>query len=302
MPNTLCHIGIQAPLNGLLFGRKWLLWVIIACIIPDLPWILLKCCIPLEIFDPYDLRLYCTAQASLLFCLVCSLAFACFTRQPGKMFVVLGGNCLVHLVLDALEIKWGNGVNIVAPFSWTLMQDSRVWPEHPLILGGTLIGFLYLLYNWRNCVASGNQLHMSGRVKTGLGVVFLAVYVFGPIPFLPRLEQANTYNIHTLRLKNDRPGKAIEFDRVHYFAEQQILQTFAGERIVVSGSQPNESGRVSFRGHFLTPTSFSSSDYHYHHDHRDLDSLVGLFMACTLLLQSLILPHFQARKNNQGPP
>ena len=89
---------------------------------------------------------------------------------------------------------------------------------------------------------------------------------------------------------------------MHYFAEQQTLQTFAGERIIVIGSQPTASGRVSFRGHFLTPTSFARISHHYHGDYRDIASLVGLFMACTLLIQSLILPHFQADKNNQGPP
>jgi hypothetical protein len=283
------------------FGRERLVWIIIACIIPDLPWILLKCLIPLELFDPYDLRLYCTAQASLLFCLVCSLALACFTRQAGKIFLVLSGNCLFHLVLDALEIKWGNGVHLLAPFSWTMLHKGTIWPEHPVIFGFTLVGLLFLLGNWRHCIEAGNQLRLPGKAKTGVGILFFTMYVLGPILFLTQLERANSYNIHTLRMKNDRPGKTIDFDRVHYFAEKRTLQTFAGEHIVVSGSQPTESGRVSFRGHFLTPTDFASTDHHYHRDHRDFETFVGLFMACTLLFQSLILPHFQTRKNNQGP-
>ncbi len=296
MPNTLCHIGIQAPLNRTVLGRDRLLWVIIACILPDLPWIILTCLIPLDIFDPYDLRLYCTAQASLLLCLFLSAALACCTKQTGKIFMILAGNCLFHLVLDALEIKWGNGVHLIAPFSWTMMHYGTLWPEHPLILGLTLIGLLYLIGNWRSCVVYSTQLYLPEKRKTAIGLLFFGCYLLAPLFFLTQLEEANTYNIHTLRMKEQRPGKAIEFDRVHYFAEQQSLQTFSGERITVVGSQPATSGRVSFRGHFLTPTSFAGTSHHYHRDQRDLASLIGLFMACTLLLQSLILPHFQLRK------
>ncbi len=286
----------------MVFGQDKLLWVIIACIIPDLPWIVLACLIPLELFNPYDLRLFCTAQASLLFCLFFSAALACCAKQTGKTFMVLAGNCFFHLVLDALEIKWGNGVHLIAPFSWKMMHNGMVWPGHPLVLGLTLIGFLYLLFNRQSCAAFSSQPCIPGRKKITIGLLCLGCYLLAPLFFLEQLEEANTYNIHTLRMKDQRPGKEIEFDRVHYFAEQQTLQTFAGERIIVGGSQPALSGRVSFRGHFLTPTSFASAEHHYHRDRRDLATLLGLFMTCTLLLQSLILPHFQAHKNNQGPP
>ncbi|MFH0780663.1 MAG: hypothetical protein V2B20_01765 [Pseudomonadota bacterium] len=279
-----------------------MIWVIIACIVPDLPWIVLKVLLALHFFNPYNLRLYCTAQASLLFCLFFSAGLACFTGQSRRIFIVLASNCLLHLVLDTIETKWGNGVNIIAPFSWTLLHKGVFWPEHPLILAFTVIGFLSVLRNWQGCISSSIPLQSDGRIKPFVGILFLCLYMLGPIFFLNQLERANTYNIHTLRMKDQRPGKPIEFDRVHYFAKQHILETFAGEQLTVIGSQPAKSGRVSFSGHFLTPTSFTSSKYHYHLDQRDLASLLGLFMACTLLLQSLILPRFQQNKKNQGPP
>jgi hypothetical protein len=88
----------------------------------------------------------------------------------------------------------------------------------------------------------------------------------------------------------------LEFDRVRYRADEQSLQTFTGERIAVTGNQPNRSGWVSFRGHFLSATGIAVISHHYHRDYRDISSLIGQFMTCTLLLQSLILPHFQAAK------
>ncbi len=302
MPSTLCHIGFQGPLSQIAWGKNHIIWVIVACIIPDLPWILLTSLLPLGLFDPYDLRLYCTAQASLLCCLFFSAALACFCRRPGTIFLLLACNCLLHLLLDSLEIKWGNGIHLIAPLSWTMLQQGLVWPEHPLVLVFTLAGLVYLLGNWRNCLSSGAPFHLPKTIKISTGLGFLACYLLAPTFFLDQMERANTYHIHTLRHKEQRPGKPIQFDRVHYFALQHSLQTFAGERIIVTGSQPDTSGRVSFRGHFLTPTTFASDSHHLHRDHRDFDTLIGLFMACTLLLQSLILAHFLARKNNQGPP
>lgn len=305
LPNTLCHIALQAPLGRTVFGNDRLLFILIACIIPDLPWILLKCLLPLDCFDPYDLRLYCTAQASLLFCLVFSAALAACCRQSGTIFLVLGSNCLFHLLLDGLEIKWGNGVHLVAPWSWTMMQFGLVWPEHPAILFSSLAGLLYLLYllynrgNDRDCTM---RLHLPGKAKTAVAVFFLFCYILAPLFFLEQMEKADTYNIHTLRMQDERPGKPLAFDRVHYFSQQQTLQTFAGERIIIIGSQPASSGRVSFRGLFLTPTSFLSTQHHFHRDGRDFATFIGLFLTCTLLLQSLLLPHFQTGKNNQGPP
>lgn len=301
MPNTLCHIGIQAPLGRIAFEKDQLIWVIIACILPDLPWIFLKVVLALHCFDPYNLRLYCTAQASLFFCLIFSAGLACFTGQSRRIFIVLGSNCLFHLLLDAIEMKWGNGINIVAPFSWTLLNKGVIWPEHPLILACTVIGFLYILGAWQGCIRSSIPLQTKGRIKPFAGILFLSCYLAGPILFLDQLEQANTYNIHTLRMKEQRPGKPMEFDRVHYYAEQHVLETFAGEQLTVIGGQPAKSGRVSFSGHFLTEANFAATSYHYHLDQRDTSSLIGLFMACTLLLQSLILPHFQTNKNSQGP-
>jgi len=300
LPNTLCHIGIQLPLNRLVGGKKYLLWVIIACIIPDLPWITLKVLIVIGFFDPYDLRLYCTAQASLFFCLFLSAALACTTRQTSRIFLILAGNCLLHLLLDPLEIKWGNGVHLFAPSTWAMFHLDLVWPEHPVVLVFTLVGFFLLLFSWRRMAAAPLGIAWS-PTKWTVGLVFLGLYLAGPLLFLDRLEETDTYYLHTLRLTAERPGKTIEFDRVHYNAQDKTVKTFAGERIFVTGSQPDRSGRVSFRGRFLTPGSIAADSFHYHPDERDIASLIGLFMACTLLLHSVLLSHFQARKNQQGP-
>ena len=300
MPNTLCHIGIQISLNRPVAKTNDLLWIIIACIIPDLPWITLKSCIVLDLFNPYDLRLYCTAQASLFFCLIFSAALACWARQSWRVFALLSTNCLIHLLLDALQIKWGNGVHIFAPLTWVMFHVDLTWPEHIITLVFTILGFGLLIFFWKRLASSVFVPPISSPQKAFAGLLFLGFYLAGPFLYLDKLEEVNTYYLHTMREKNARSGKVIEFDRVHYDTEQKILITFAGEPIAVTGNQPDRSGRVSFRGHFLTPSSIAADSFHYHRDHRDLASSIGLFMACTLLLQSLLLSHFQTRKNQPG--
>ncbi len=284
----------------LVHKTSYLIWVIIACVIPDLPWVILKTLLAIDIFNPYDLRLYCTAQASLFFCLFLSLALACITPQTGKVMLILGSNCLLHLLLDALQIKWGNGVHLLSPLTWEMFHIDLAWPEQFVAVGFTFFGAAYLIVNWRRCTSSGIKLQLFTKWKNLTGLIFLVFYLFGPFIFLDKLEQADTYYIQTMRERNLRSGKFIEFDRIHYSAEEKMLKTFAGEQIGVTGLQPQKSGRVSFRGHFLTPEIITTDSFHYHKDFRDLASILGLFMACTLLLQSLLLPRFKARKTQQG--
>ncbi|HSO09252.1 MAG TPA: hypothetical protein VLR45_04640, partial [Desulfoprunum sp.] len=122
MPNTLCHIALQAPVHRAALSDKVLPWVVAGCIIPDIPWILLRTALALGMAAPYTIRLYTTIQASLLFCTLFSAFLAQFSRRPAATFAILSGNCLFHLLLDATQVKWANGVHLLAPFDWTAQQ------------------------------------------------------------------------------------------------------------------------------------------------------------------------------------
>jgi len=301
LPNTLCHIGLQAPINRLFSKSNNLVWIIIACIIPDLPWITQRILIEIDLFNPYDLRLYCTTQASLAFCLILSGSLACFSRLPKKVFFLLAGNCLFHLLFDALQIKWANGVHLFIPFSWVTMHFDKIWPEHLFTFALTIFGAVYLALKWKQGVTQATQLNPASRKIAIAGLLLLPLYLFGPIAFMEKLEESGFYYIQTLREKDSRLGKRIEFDRAHYYVEEKILKIFSGERLAIVGEQPQRSGRVSLRGHFLTPSTVKVDSFHFHRDLRDLASIIGLFMACTLVFQSLILPKLHARKTQQGP-
>ena len=134
MPNTLVHLGIQGLGNRLVSTRIDLKWVFLGCIIPDLPWIFRRVIIGLNsAIDRYDVLLYSAVQASLLFCLLLALACALVSEKPRLVFAILAVNSLIHLLLDAVEIKWGNGVLLLAPLNWQLLNFNLVWPDSVLI-------------------------------------------------------------------------------------------------------------------------------------------------------------------------
>lgn len=299
MPNTLCHIGIQAPINGFILKKTELIWVIIACIIPDLPWIELKLLLATHTINPYDLRLYCTAQASLFFCLILSGGLCLFTRNPIKIFLILGINSLLHLLLDSLQIKWGNGVNIISPFNWELFHLDIFWPEFSGTVILTGVGFIYLLYNW-NKIKTDKPLPNMGKTKYALGSLCIALYFIGPFYFINQLDDADTYFIHTMRNVKEREGKPIKLDRVHYNANTREVKIYSGEKIKITGQLPQTSGRVSFSGFFQDNNTITSKAFHQNSSYRDLASFIGLFMACALVLQSLVLSKINSNKPHSG--
>ncbi len=270
-----------------------MIWVIIACIIPDLPWIMLKIGISSDFFNPYDLRLYYTTQASLIFCMTLSGGLACFSDKPKQVFFLITGNCLFHLILDSIQIKWANGVHFFIPFSWATSHFDTMWPEHTFTLLLTVFGLFFLIWVWNSIICGAAKLKLHSRSTTAAGLLLVTLYLLGPLPFLTTLEESNFYFINTLRKLESRPGKYIEFDRAHYDKESNELRTFSRERLTIVGQQPQSSGRVSLKGHFVTAAIIHVDSFHLHRDFRDQASVLGLFMACTLLFQSLILPCLQ---------
>ena len=93
MPNTLAHLGVQSFTTRNIIRNADIKWIYLGCIIPDMPWIiqrLVRYANP--DIDMYDLRLYAIVQASLLFCILLSLAFATISKYFWKTFIILSIN------------------------------------------------------------------------------------------------------------------------------------------------------------------------------------------------------------------
>ena len=63
-----------------------------------------------------------------------------------RVFLVLGFGVLLHLLIDACQIKWGNGPHFLVPFDWRLTNFGFFWPEQLPSHLLTALGGLYVIY------------------------------------------------------------------------------------------------------------------------------------------------------------
>ena len=290
LPNTLCHIALQMPAHRAAFSDKVLPWVVAGCIIPDIPWILLRTSLALDLAAPYTVRLYTTIQASLLFCALFSAFLAQLSRHPAATFAILTGNSLLHLLLDATQVKWANGVHLLAPFDWSAWQFNLFDIDHPLGIPLTIAGLITLLWSWPKILRQQIWAATTNPGRIVAAVICILLYLTGPLFFLDVLEQTDFHFLHTLKNKAARPGKYIEFDRVAYDRAAATVTIFSGETIRLEGAMPDSSGSVSIRGRFVSPDNVAVADYRMHSRFRDPASMLGIFLACVLTLQTIILP------------
>ena len=290
MPATLSHLGVQTLCSKTLFRDADLKWIALGCVVPDLPWIAQRI-IPqiLPGIDCYDLRLYCIIQASLFFCLILSAAVSLQVRERGKLFALLGINCLLHLLLDGLQIKLANGVHLLAPFSWKLFGFQLFWPEDTisyLLMGSGLAVFLYFSYRERNQTIT----FIVSKKSLYFGVILLLIYLASPLLLFKGPLEANNHFVATLSEPTTRTGKSIQLDRCNYDPDTERVTLFNGEQIQLHyPSLPKSRGTVSIRGTFSSPQIINVTSLHLHHPgYRDIGVLLGLLLILLLWLIAIV--------------
>jgi hypothetical protein len=309
MPNTLAHLGIQGLATRSIIKKADLKWVFIGCIIPDIPWIFQR--IIQFLFtgiDLYDLRLYATVQASLIFCLLLSLALALISKCVWRTFLILSINSLFHLLLDALQTKYGNGVNLLAPLSWKMTSFDLFWSESLPTYCLACFSLIYLIVNWRTAIACQGTTLLPAFNRTILIFFLMLTYFILPFFLLSGPESADCHFVKTLRNASTRQGKYIELDRDQYIPKNQgdIVRTFAGEEISVEGIEINHSASVSIKGIFVRNDLIQIFDYHVHSVLiRDSASYIGLAIVVFLWILYFLKKHFLRirilGKNEVGP-
>ncbi|MDD3814577.1 MAG: hypothetical protein PHZ02_08015 [Desulfocapsaceae bacterium] len=287
MPNTLVHIGTQGPLNSMFGKGASPQWMLLGCIIPDIPWILQRILKFIPGIDPYALLLYSLNQASLFFCLFMAAALALSTRRFLHIFLLLSLNCLLHLLLDATQIKWANGVQLLVPFSWSMLRFDWFWPEHISYYVATLAGLLFLAFNWRKIAATDLEITRPTAGKTTIIACLLLFYSAGPFLFFKQALAADNHFCRTLMGQNDRAGKNIELDRVIFFSETKSVRPFSGEVFTLHGPLPDTSGLISVQGYFIDPDTIQVTGFHQHNQYRTVTTFIGLLLIAALWFQSL---------------
>lgn len=293
MPNTLVHLGLQGMASRLVFRQVDIKWVFLGCIIPDVPWILRKVIRALGTgVDAYDLHAYAVVQATLLFCLLLCAAFALLSARPKMVFLVLSVNCVVHLLLDSLEIKWGNGVHLLAPASWKPFSAGWVWPDSVLLIVLS-VASLFLVAFW--FVRAGKKtvrIRLNDLRKSGLAVLLFAAYLAMPVALLGGAYSSDINSVATLKDTEQRVGKTLYMDRDAYIKDpdSDVVVTLAGERLRVVGERrATKSGEITLRAEFVETDAIEIVElYEYRYAWRDLATLLGLFLGLLYWVLALV--------------
>jgi hypothetical protein len=292
VPNTLVHFAAQGAASRALWRGVDARFVYLGCLLPDLPWILRRAVVGFGLpFDSFDLRLYTMGLASLAITLLLAGAIAVATAAPRRVFAVLGLNALFHLLLDATEVKFGNGVHLAAPFSWRMTSFDWIAGESPVYFALTLGGALLVAWEIARSRATSVALDLRLR-RVALAGGLLAAYLLAPLPFLRAIEASDSYSVKTLREKDARPGRRVSLDRTAFLATPAggIVQLWTGERVRATGSLPDHDAIVSLHGTFLEPDVLRVDRLVEHRRNRDWPSYLGLLLLALVFLRGARAP------------
>ncbi len=287
MPNTLAHIGLQVPLTRLGIQKAPIQWIALGCIIPDIPWIVQRILLLIPGINPVSLKLYANVQASLAYCLILSLALSLLSSNSRKIFLVLAVNSLLHLLLDASQTKWGNGVNFLVPFSWQTTNFGIFWPEHSASYLFTAMGLAVFIFYWPKAIQTAPLLKKPTGVKTIWFCICLIFYCLSPFLLLNGAYDANTHYCKTLTGAEPRTGKRLQLDRAEYSAAAQSVHCYSGKDLSIANPPPTASTTLSIRARFLDETTLQLMEYHTHPINRDYASYAGLLLALLLWTRTL---------------
>lgn len=306
MPNTFCHIAVQLPLSRCLWPGADSRLILLGCIIPDLPWIIKRLGTAIPGIDIYQLQLYATAQASLYVSCLLALAIALCAKRFIFTFTLVAGNCLAHLLLDACQIKWANGVHLFAPFSWRLLRFDLCWPGHPVWFFLSAAGLLVLFLTWRDSLRrpwpwswpwlKAGKDRRPPWSRLFLAVLCLFLYCLVPLAYRGEIEREDNGFLATVHEQSARPGKYAEFERRPY--TDGFLTLVGGERLRLVGAVPDKAGLWSVRGRFISPDTLAVIESHRQSHLRDWASMLALTLLALLFLHSLLKSNEARRRQS----
>jgi hypothetical protein len=290
MPNTLAHIGVQGVFSRAVFSRDDLKWVLLGCVVPDVPWILRRVVYSLGPDIPsYDLKLYFLVQSSLFCSLLLCGALSVVSRHAIRVFFILALNCLIHLLLDATQIKWGSGVHLLAPFSWELLNFDLFWPESSASIVLTLAGLVFYVHAWIKQPGTVSDLAIPTVKKAVAGFILLVLYLLLPGLLISGPEAMDNRYVATLRHPDQRAGKFVEFDR-EFFSMRDgagVIRTWEGVEFVLPDVKGPQTGNVSAKATLTGPHTLEVHEIHFHpRHHREMASYLGLVLVALFWARS----------------
>lgn len=282
MPTTLVHIALQLPATRALIRGADVKWMLLGAALPDLPWIARRAIeklVPGQ--SPFDLQAFGYAQASLLLCLVLAAGLALLSRWPGRTFATLALGSLAHLLLDALELKHGNGVHLVAPLDWHLLSLELVMADGSAAMALNLLVLplvAWLLWRGRP-TPPPDRLPAWPRLLASAAL--LVIWLLAPLAMIDGPYATDSGSIRTLRFAEQRLNREVAFDRrpVVHEAGAAFVVTVEGERIRLVGAELDGVEQISLHGRFIAADTVEVAGFLAGvPGRRDLPTYLGLLL------------------------
>ena len=290
IPNTLVHVAIHSAVFGPL--RAPFAAVFAGCVTPDLPWIVRRLIDMTSIsLEPISALAYFIAQASLVGCVFPCIAFGfLFTNfKPVAALALLG--CLVHLLLDSLQVKWGNGVHLFAPYDWEILSLSVFQIDSVFTNLLTFAGIIPFLFVTK--ARHDARLLCLNPVRLAGCCICLIAYFAVPFLFISDVVASNSRYLQTLENKDERRGKMLELDRetASVTGDTWYTTTHIGEVLAIVNPDANmtDGGTYSFRAEFYDEREIWLIDWKRHSGMRDIASYIGLLAIACWMTTILIL-------------
>ena len=292
MPNTLAHLAVQGVANASWQPARYLPWVLLGCVLPDVPWIanrILRVANPA--LDPVALDLYCFVQASWLFSVLLGCAVASFARRPLAASALVAGNALLHLLLDAIEIKPGSGVHLFVPFSWQPVSVDLMWPEHPVVTGVTLLGaVLAVIFLVAPRFRRSLEPLVFSLRRTAVAIAAVAAYLVLPLPLGEGAWDADYRSIRSLVGSDVSVRSRVELERDPVVVRDGMpfVQTFGREFRLITDRELADGAVVSVTGYLSGPRTIRATEVHVNDPgFRDLASIAGLLAVALVWIRVL---------------
>lgn len=232
----------------------------------------------------YDLRLYVIVQSTLLFCIILSAGLASLSKNYAKTFLILSIGSLVHLLLDAVQIKLANGIHLFAPLSWEMLNFNLFWPESIPTYIITAAGFIYFIFTFKEFREAESDLIIKSFLRWVYLFIITITYFLFPLLFLHQPLEADNHYVKTLFEVENREGKYFEIDRrpVRFRDGGGIMNTFANENIKLKGVLhlwDKDEVILSIKARFIDKNTAEVIEYHLHTPaFRDKASYAGLIL------------------------
>lgn len=288
MPNLLAHIAVHGLSTRALISGADLRWIYLGAIIPDLPWILRRALVGILGLQDDNLQIMLTAvvQSTLTACLLLCGALALLDRRPGRTFGILALGSLTHLLLDASQDKIGNGVLLLAPFSWELTSFQLFGVESWLSYLLTVSGLAYLLFKLPEALRAPLELRLSPKLML-IASALLCTYLLVPIALRGAVYEAEVKSYKLLYGDAPRVGQRIGLDRENYLVtdEGTFVKWNVGKQLAVEKLSGEQSGSISGWAHFVEQDRIRFESYQIHPKGlRDWSSIVGLLLVTGIWL------------------